>query len=703
MKVYKLRISFYPQGKKNFDAGILKLNSIVLVTEAVQVIDKKPIFEFEADKMIYNSSDDIVAESGTAEDVLNKVPMVTVDSEGEISLRGNPNVKILVNGRPNRTGTAVDNIPASLIDKVEIITSPSAKYDPEGMAGIINIQLKKGRFEGLNGSVRFGAKHNQFNSVDDLNSISLNTNYQTGKINIYGSLSQSNRGQTQSGFRRSYYDACHPSHPNPENCQIYQGDYNYSGDIFNYYDSYSYQFENEGTRNSKSLSLGSDYSHNEFLNFNGEIIYTADKKLKTINQDYIQRAFDDNTPFTKISSEGKYDWDYHLESFFEINKSYKIPKKELYFSFSNHFSQDNEFESLDTLLSDVVESEDNYEIDLSFKYPFNNNIFEIGYDGRFLDTDEKLNFELLGLNGINDFKMKRNIHALYFENQTDYNEQFSFKVSMRYEAVDKDIFFDALNYNYYDTDLDTPEIIDSTSSSYALILNEGIYGQTSIKEFNFFPNLNISYNITDKKNIQFGISRRIERPGGGSHGSWGQLRPFPRNVYNDSFLFIGKPDLEPEFSTQYEVSYKSSITGGFYYTNIFFRKISNSIEWYDYDGIDNNINANIITFRNAEQAKDMGLEFFLMVMGQTIGGGYNLTELNDSSNDFQLNGKNERLNLFMRINLPEKYLKLLGFEFGFYWMKLKTPGGTLFGENGSLWANTGISKSFLNKKGDMFF
>ena len=191
MKVYKLRISILSlKAKKNFDAGILKLNSIVLVTEAVQVIDKKPIFEFEADKMIYNSSDDIVAESGTAEDVLNKVPMVTVDSEGEISLRGNPNVKILVNGRPNRTGTAVDNIPASLIDKVEIITSPSAKYDPEGMAGIINIQLKKGRFEGLNGSVRFGAKHNQFNSVDDLNSISLNTNYQTGKINIYGSLSQ---------------------------------------------------------------------------------------------------------------------------------------------------------------------------------------------------------------------------------------------------------------------------------------------------------------------------------------------------------------------------------------------------------------------------------------------------------------------------------------------------------------------------------
>ena len=137
---------------------------------------------------------------------------------------------------------------------------------------------------------------------------------------------------------------------------------------------------------------------------------------------------------------------------------------------------------------------------------------------------------------------------------------------------------------------------------------------------------------------------------------------------------------------------------GFYYANLFYRDISNSIEWYDFDGIYDDYNANIITFQNAENAKDMGLEFFLMIMGQTIGGGYNITELNDSSNDFQLNGKNERLNMYMRINLPEKYMKLFGFEFGFYWMKMKTPGGTLFGEKGSLWANTGISKSLLDSR-----
>ena len=155
--------------------------------DAVNVVEDKPIFEFEADKMVYNTSDDIVAGSGTAEDVLNKVPMITVDQDGQVKLRGNPNVKILINGRPNRSGGDVDNIPASIIEKIEVITSPSAKYDPEGMAGIVNIVLTKGRFEGLNGSVKINAKHNKHNSVGDMNGFTFYSNYQADDYNLYSS------------------------------------------------------------------------------------------------------------------------------------------------------------------------------------------------------------------------------------------------------------------------------------------------------------------------------------------------------------------------------------------------------------------------------------------------------------------------------------------------------------------------------------
>ena len=100
------------------ELGQIKMTPNALELQTIKVIDEKPIFEFETDKMVYNASEDIAAGSGTAEDVLNNVPMVTVDQDGEVSLRGNPNVKILINGRPNRQEGDVDNIPASLIDQV---------------------------------------------------------------------------------------------------------------------------------------------------------------------------------------------------------------------------------------------------------------------------------------------------------------------------------------------------------------------------------------------------------------------------------------------------------------------------------------------------------------------------------------------------------------------------------------------------------
>ena len=105
-----------------------------------------PTIGFETDKLLYTPSEDILATGGSAEDVLNNVPMVLVDQDGAVSLKGSSNVKILVNGRENRMGEGgndVDDIPASMIEKVEVITSPSAKYDPEGMAGVINIILMK--------------------------------------------------------------------------------------------------------------------------------------------------------------------------------------------------------------------------------------------------------------------------------------------------------------------------------------------------------------------------------------------------------------------------------------------------------------------------------------------------------------------------------------------------------------------------------
>lgn len=126
--------------------GTIELVMSLIQMQELSVTGDLPEIVLTSDKLIYVVDKNLTAQGGTAEDVLNNVPMVTVDQDGEVALRGNSNVKMLVNGRPNRTGEGpndVDNIPASLIDKVEVMTSPSAKYDPEGMAGIINIVLEK--------------------------------------------------------------------------------------------------------------------------------------------------------------------------------------------------------------------------------------------------------------------------------------------------------------------------------------------------------------------------------------------------------------------------------------------------------------------------------------------------------------------------------------------------------------------------------
>jgi len=685
-----IRLSYRENPVKSL--GEIKLQPTSLELEAVKVIDDKPIFEFEADKMIYNSSDDIVAGSGTAEDVLNKVPMVTVDQDGEVSLRGNPNVKILVNGRPNRQEGDVDNIPASLIDKVEIITSPSAKYDPEGMAGIINIVLKKGKYEGFNGSFKVNGKHNAFNTVSDMNGFTFYSNYKGEKYNLYSSFSLNNRMRVQKGYRRLNIND------------------NYTCSY-----CYNYDFDSEGDRFGNSVNVGADYSISEALNLNIDMTYKNHYKTKSNNQFYLHDGAQQYDAPGKVeqSLEKEDEDNYHFDTYIEFEKSYDNPDKEILFAITHDIGTDSEFESIlniDTTFIDELGS--STEIDFNYKLPLNDNSkLEVGYDGRFNKSEETMqlglrgvdenlnesdeNYEIWNFDALNDFSYNRSIHGIFAEYQYELNEKFSIKPSFRIEFVDKNITFHSI--------VDSTTLRGQSTSTYVEYLSDTTFVPISINEINYFPDLHFTYNITEKKSIQFGLSKRIERPSGAGH-HWGQLRPFPRSVYNDSFVFIGNPFLKPEFSTQYEISYKSPMPMGFGYVNFYMSDVKDPIEW-DTKGEneEEGSSGSVITFTNAESAKNRGIELFMMIMGQTIGGGYNLNELSDPSNDYNLNGKNERINMYMRVNLPEEYIKLFSYEFGFYYMKMKVPGGTLFGDKGTLWANTGISKSLFDERASISF
>jgi outer membrane receptor protein involved in Fe transport len=655
------------------DLGIIELSFKALALDEVSIVDTKEIYEFETDKMIYNPDNDITASNGSAEDVLQNAPMVDVDQDGEVSLRGNTNVKILVDGRMNRLDLA--NISGSQIEKVEVITSPSAKYDPDGMAGIINIVLKKGTNEGFNGNIKINANHNKYHSVDEMNGINLYGNYRSEKINLFGSLGLNNKFKKRDAYR------------NVTNTY-------YNDNVESKADSLWYNSSTDTERDVSNIRFGLDYYLDESMVLTAELSYGKHQKFSKTIQEFTE-TINDEPISNKETNEEEGDSNFDANILIAFEKTFLNPDQELIFSINKDTAVDNEVETLllndSTYTSDFREDISNTEIDLSYKYPVNDKIkFEFGYGGLLNNLDKDMIFQLDGLGDnpiTNNFNYKRNLHAVFFESEFIFSDNFSIKPSARYEQIQKDIIFDS--------DLLLEDVTDLSLVYDDLIIDARLDSPYKIDRKEFYPGLHFNYNFENKKSIQFGVSKRVNRPEGqGGHSSW-QVMPFPRNIYNTDFVFVGNPFLKPEYSTQYDINFSSPIPMGFGFINLYYHDIKNKIEWYDNDQYPG---ANVLTFENAQQGSSRGIEFFMMIMGQTLGGGYSKDKISDDSGDYELNEDSESYSIFNKIKLPAKYIKLFDFEFGLYWMKIKVPTGSMFGDNGTTWANIGISRKFLNDR-----
>ena len=705
-------------GKKNLKSlGDISLKSKAIEGTEIRIIDDVPVVEFETDKLVYTPSKDILATGGSAEDVLNNVPMVLVDQEGSVTLKGSSNVKILVNGRENRIGEGgndVDNIPASMIEQVEVITSPSAKYDPEGMAGIINIILKKDKDEGFNGEIKMFTKSNKYHDFGDMGGISFSTNYKKNKINLYSSYSNNLRYRDRTGLREAY-----TTYTIPDASSSFDPDAVFT-------DSIKFTSLTSNKKKNQIFRIGTDYYLNDKLTVNVEGRYNSYSASEQSSETIILPE-----PEERIHEEAEPKGNHEYGLSMTMDQTYDNPDKELslFYSYDTH-PVDKEYDIIvedghrdTTTINSKYTSQ---EAKLFYSYPINSlSKFELGYDFDQTHNRETMDYYLHvhtieeerdedeepHIEGVNKYNYKRDIHAMFFEYSRELTDAWSIKSGLRIEEVKKNINFignpsawycGEQSYESYDECNNacetTCQLTDNPSNelgAYAQMLEKNNNIDINDDYRSAYPSLHITYNIAKKKSLQFAISSRVERPGGGHHGGSRQIRPFPREVHSDNFIFLGNPTLEPEYSTNYELSYKSPIPMGFFYTNIYYNSVRDKIEWYS----DNSYaDFDVVTFRNADKAKTYGAEWFFMIMGQTLGGGFWYNDVQDGSDDTELNGINQGMNMYGKINLPEKYINYFGLELGFYYMKMKDDYGSMLGKGGTIWANAGITKSFLNKK-----
>ncbi|MCH8904604.1 MAG: TonB-dependent receptor [Bacteroidetes bacterium] len=536
---YKTKISANIMvGRNNIsaDAGTISLVPNPASMAEVEVEVETDFIINQIDRKVYNIAKNLTTEGSTAIEVLENIPSIDVDIDGNLSLRGSGNVTVLIDGKPSGlTGASrtaiLDQIPASTIESIEIITNPSAKYDPDGMSGIINIILKKNKKLGLNGGVTLSVGNNNKYSG------SANLSYRNKKINLFSSYSYryDERYRNGTNFRES----------------------SFSDSTF-YLDQYS---NSDRISSSQMLKLGMDIYLNDknTLSISGFYSLRDRDRLETIQ--YYEK--DENENVTDIfyrendKTSARSTMDYRLG----YEKKFRQPKRKFTanVNFSNSSSDDiGNYSEQTYLLSDTPDGTDpdlqhnntntsNYiaTIDADYVHPFSKKAkMELGYKSIFRSIDSDINFKNYdyttgkyvsdtALN--NNFIYNEQVHAIYGIYARQVNK-FSFQLGARVEQA-----------------LTVSELV-TTSDTF------------NHNYFSVFPSLHLSQKFKKDQEVMLSYSRRINRP------SRRTLNPF----YDQSDplnLRYGNPNLDPEYINSFELSYakyfdKSSFTSSVYYKNV---------------------------------------------------------------------------------------------------------------------------------------
>ncbi len=489
--------------KETKDFGEIRLKISQNLLNEIELIAEKTEVEIRLDKRIYNVGKDLTVRGGNVADVLGNVPSVSVDLEGNVSLRGNENVRILINGKPSGLvgisgPQGLQNLPAESIDKVEVITSPSARYGAEGTAGIINVILRKDNANGFNGNFIANA------GIPERNSGSININYRTNSLNVFSTNSFLNNVDIGKIINDTeFFNINNPSTFGYEEKKMEFGDktiFSSLGIEFYLKEKTSLIF-NSFIRTEK----GNDEFNTQLDQFNSNRDLIESTKLKEQSND------DDNA----------YQFSTNLDT--EFNDGSKITAV-----FQYEINSENESSDIKNtnpnLNEKVLEYRDQKRLLLQGDYVLKINEtteLELGYRGNFLDQET-------------DFKVY------------DYNEK------VRDSLSNILIYNENINSGYIQfgkSIKDFSFLIGLRAEDSKIIVNQLITNERNDQDyFKFFPTLNISYKFNNSESILLGFNRRISRPRARF------LNPFLQRSGIANF-FQGNPNLIPSYSNAIDLGF----------------------------------------------------------------------------------------------------------------------------------------------------
>ena len=641
--------------------GEIKMSISTLNMAAIDVVGDESTFIQTIDKKIFNVGRDLSSSGGSGADVLRKVPSVDVDIDGVVSIAGDANVTILVDGkRSGRTGSGrrgeIENIAASMIEKIEVITNPSAKYDPDGVGGIINIVMKRGALDGFNGNVSvMQGDYNQQN-------LNGNVNYRTDQVNLFTSVNYRTGDKVGDGVRQFQYD--------------------YSTRI----DSLFQNTSRTRTPNNLGFRIGGDY----YPSTSQTIGYTLDisehKELEQSDIDYII-----NTVNPDIIGEMRMesnDDGYHIDHVLSYENKFDSKKQLLkgYASFAHEI--DDVFEtggmedqySVDKSSTDSKALEDNTNITMAVDYE-NEYGKKLGIETGVKITIRDFGKELNYLNDEYDNAYKEDIYAAYLVSKYDMTDRFGLKLGARFEQVETK------------ANLTGPNSHDSTNIITKLFdqaISQSPFDNPYTK---IYPSAFLLYKLTAKQTIQFGYSKKVNRPNRRT------LSPFPNNTQDISRLRNGNPYLRPEYSDVMELSFSSNSRKVNLNLSSSYKNTNDVIMWWDRDYVTfDTTTYEILTAGNAESSKSTNFSGNIMYRPMPLasvmiwGYGWNSTISDKGEADFNGNSRGLGFGGRLTLNIPTiARVELSGNGRG----KMKITTGSI---PSNYRVNLGIQKSFLKNR-----